>query len=301
MLKERPLLPDEEKDWRKTVRFGTPRDEDFVRLAEALRETPETFTEAISKPQNLNGDNMVPHGLRYYGRLVGPIPKGGTLSNYVKTELNSFQKHMFKKGNTGVRRIAFGNLSASVLPFGSMARLPFDAVGQLAQSHDPVSLLFGFEARVERYRTGDRRALALGRRLLERLFKDDSWLNKRCEVFSACAIISSSRLRTLAEQNGASLYWFRLAAFAHTGVLTNALANIRDTKGFLKWALEHFSGAYTWHAVVDLREEPRWDSEWTSPEAIKAELVGRCINAMGRLARRELLRGKRSSVQLGTV
>jgi hypothetical protein len=193
---------------------------------------------------------------------------------------------MFKRGNTGVRRIAFGNLSASVLQFGSMASLPFEAVEQLAQSHDPFSLLFGFEACVERYRTGDRRALALGRRHLERIFKDDSWLNQRCEVFSACAIISSSRLRTLAEQNGASLYWFRLAAFAHAGVLTNALANIRDTKGFLKWALEHFSGVYTWHAVVDLREEPRWDSEWASPEAIKAELVGRCINAMGRLGKK---------------
>lgn len=178
-------------------------------------------------------------------------------------------------------------VSASILPFGSMASLPFDAVEQLSRSYDPFSLLFGFEACVEKYRNGEHRALVLGRRFLERLFNDDGWLTQRCEIFSACAIISSSRLRTLAEQNSASLYWFRLAAFANAGVLTNALANIPDTKGFLKWAVERFSGAYTWHAVVDIREEPRWDSEWLSPDSIKAELVGRCVNAVGRLGKKK--------------
>jgi hypothetical protein len=287
MLNERPLLPEEEMDWRKTLRFGTPRGDDFVRLAEALRETPETFAAALSKPQNLNGDNMVPRELRYYERLVGPISKGGSFSDYVRKELNPFQQFMFKKGNAGVRRIAFGGLSASVLPFSSMASLPFYTVEQLSRSYDPFSLLFGFEACVEKYRNGDRRALVLGRRFLERLFNDDNWLTQRCEIFSASAIISSSRLRTLAEQNNASLYWFRLAAFAHAGVLTNALTNIRDTKGFSNWAVERFSGGYTWHAVVDSREEPRWDSEWLSPHSIKAELVGRCINAVGRLGKKK--------------
>jgi hypothetical protein len=168
-----------------------------------------------------------------------------------------------------------------------MASLPLDEVEKLLGAFDPFSLLFGFEACVEKYRNGDRRALVLGRRFLERLFNEESWLTQRCEIFSACAIISSSRLRTLANQNNASLYWFRLASFAQAGVLTNALSNIADTKGFLKWALEGFSGTYTWHAVPDIREEPRWDSEWVSPDSIKAELVGRYFNAIGRLGKKK--------------
>ena len=287
MLKSRPLLPEEEKDWQKTLRFGAPRDDDFVRLAEALRETPETYAASLAKPQNLNGDNMVPSEPRYYERLVGPIPKGVTLSDYVKGELGLFQQFMIKKGDVGLRRLAFGCLSASVSPLSAMANIPLVDVEKLLDALDPFSLLFGFEVCVERYRGGDRRALTVGRKFLERLFKDEKWLEQRCEVFSACAIISSTRLRGLANRSTAPLYWHRLASFAHAGVLTNALSNITDTAGFLKWAIEGFSGTYTWHAVADVREEPRWDSEWISPDSIKAELVGRCLNAIGRLGKRQ--------------
>src|ERR1700752_508318 len=75
-----------------------------------------------------------------------------------------------------------------------------------------------------------------------------------------------------------------MAALAHAGVLADAV-NISDTKGFLRWAIDGFSGQYTWHAVADIREEPRWDSEWMAPEALKATIIGRCINALGRLGK----------------
>jgi hypothetical protein len=287
LLKERPLLPKEEKDWQKTLRFGIPRDDDFVRLAEALRVTPETFAAALSKPQNLGGHNMVPSEPKYFERLVGPIPDGVSLGQYVKGDLALFQQSMLKKGDVGLRRLAFSGVSTQVLPLGAVASIPLAEIERLLGACDPFSLLFGFELCVEKYRGGDRRALVLGRRFLERLFKDKRWLKKRCEVFSACVIISSVRLRALANQNNASLYWQRLASFAHAGVVTNALSNIKNTADFLKWALDGFSGAYTWHAVPDIREEPRWDSEWVSPDSLKAELVGRCFNAIGRLGKRK--------------
>jgi hypothetical protein len=230
---------------------------------------------------------MVPSELRYYERLVGPIPKAATLSDYVKGELGSFQQFMIKRGDAGLRRLAFGCLSASVLPFNAMASMPLVDVEKLLGAFDPFSLLFGFEVCVEKYRNGDRHALAMGRRFLERLFKDASWFKQRCEIFSASVIISSTRLRALVNRNDASLYWHRLASFAQAGVLTNALSNVTNTTGFLKWSLEAFSGTYTWQAVPDVREEPRWDSEWVSPDSIKAELVGRCFNAIGRLGKRK--------------
>jgi hypothetical protein len=286
MTAKNPLLPDEERDWQKSLRIGPLKEDEFIRLAQATRETPEAFAASLSKPQNLNGDNMVPRERRYFERLIGPIPAGGNLSDYVKDQLTSFQRFMLTKGDVGVRRLAYGCLSDQVMPLKGMAGVSLAQAEPLLGAFDPFSLLFGFNICVERYRAGDKAAIAMGRRFLDRLFKDEAWLQRRCEVFSACALIASVRLRSLANQHGAPLYWFRLAALAHAGVLANALSEISDTGKFLKWAVEGFSGAYTWHAVPDLREEPRWDSEWIAPDSIKAEIGGRCLGALGRLGKR---------------
>ncbi|SFJ32621.1 HTH domain-containing protein [Bradyrhizobium sp. cf659] len=287
MLKNHPLLRDEEKAWQKLLRTGPLKEEEFVKLTEATRETPEAFVASLSKPQNLNGDNMVPRDRLYFERLVGPIRSSSTLSEHARDQHASFRSFMLGKGDVGLRRLAYGCLSDDVMPLSEMPRISLAQTELLLAAFDPFSLLFGFEICVERYRAGDEAALAMGRRFLERLFKDPSWLGQRCEMFSACAVITSTRLRSLANELNAPLYWFRLAVLAHAGVLTNALSNIKDTTKFLEWAVEAFSGAYTWQAVPDLREEPRWDSEWIGPDSIRAEIVGRCLRALGRFGKRK--------------
>lgn len=288
LLKNHPLLRDEEKAWQKALRAAGPlKEEEFAKLAEATRETPEAFAASLSKRQNLNGDNMVPRDRLYFERLVGPMPSGSTLSDHARGQNASFRSFMLGKGDVGLRRLAYGCLSDDVMPLSEMPRIPLARAELLLGALDPFSLLFGFELCVERYRAGDKAALAMGRRFLERLFKDPSWLQQRCEMFSACAVITSSRLRSLANELSAPLYWFRLAVLAHAGVLTNSLSNIKDTTKFLEWAVEAFSGAYTWHAVPDLREEPRWDSDWIGADSIRATIVGRCLRAFGRFGKRK--------------
>ncbi|SFV16905.1 hypothetical protein SAMN05192541_126138 [Bradyrhizobium arachidis] len=287
MLKNHPLLRDEEKIWQKALRTGPLKEDEFVKLTAATRETPEAFAASLAKPQNLNGDNMVPRDRLYFERLVGPIPSGGTLSEHARNQHASFRSFMLGKGDTGLRRLAFGSLSDDIMPLSEMPRISLAQTEVLLGAFDPFSLLFGFEICVERYRAGDKAALAMGRRFLDRLFKDPTWLHQRCEMFSACAVITSTRLRSLANELNAPLYWFRMAALAHAGVLTNALSNIKDTTKFLEWAVEAFSGAYTWHAVPDLREEPRWDSDWIGADSIRATIVGRCLRAFGRFGKRK--------------
>jgi hypothetical protein len=81
--------------------------------------------------------------------------------------------------------LAFGCLAASVLPLSAMANLALDDIEKLLGAFDPFSMLFGFEACVEKYRNGDRRALVLGRRFLERLLARRSaatwaWQSGQC-------------------------------------------------------------------------------------------------------------------------
>ena len=87
-------------------------------------------------------------------------------------------------------------------------------------------------------------------------------------------------LRPSANARSVALYWYRLAVLAHAGLLADALKSLPKTEGFLKWAIENFGGAYTWQTAVDAREEPRWESDWIDPTALRSELIGRCANAL---------------------
>jgi hypothetical protein len=107
--------------------------------------------------------------------------------------------------------------------------------------------------------------------------------NDRLKLFSACAVITAVALRPNANESAAPLPWFRLAVLSHAGVLTNALKKISKPDGFLKWTTEQLGGSYLWHTVVDTREEPKWEPDWIAPDSLKAELIGRCTNALGLL------------------
>jgi hypothetical protein len=58
------------------------------------------------------------------------------------------------------------------------------------------------------------------------------------------------------------------------------LRGVKKPAEFLKWSAKDFGGTYLWHTIVDAYDEPRWESDWIGPEALKAELLGRCYNAL---------------------
>jgi hypothetical protein len=90
-------------------------------------------------------------------------------------------------------------------------------------------------------------------------------------------------LRPAANDPPPPLWWFRLAVLSHAGVLTTALRGIKKPADFLKWGARDFGPAYLWHTVVDAYDEPRWEADWISPSGLKAELLGRCYNALMQL------------------
>jgi hypothetical protein len=156
-------------------------------------------------------------------------------------------------------------------------------VSALLQSEDPFSLLFGFEMCRSLLRR-DAAFAKLGSSFLEKLLLEPTRSRARCDVFSAVALIASVHVRAAAEAGRAPLFWVRLAALTHAGVLTDALAGIQDGAGFFKWASVNFYPSYHWHGVVDRREAPRWNPDWISPDFLFAELVGRVNGAVHMLA-----------------
>ena len=273
----KPLAKSEESRWRVQGKKGLSSIE-FIRLAGALNNTPEHLTLKLAAPQSIGEPVLVPNDIAYYTRLVGPIPSGPLLDDTVSRLAH--QKYLLSKGVVGLRRIAHSSISHALIPFEHLKGTSDEQLDKLLELKNPFALVFGFEVCRFRLSQGDKAAAAEGTSFLKTLFASKSSLRSRCELFTACALVTTVALRPIANAANAPLDWFRLAALSHAGVLTDALKHMRKPKDFLKWASSQYATPYWWHTVVDTHEEPKWEAEYLFPEGIIAEIIGRCYQAM---------------------
>ena len=145
---------------------------------------------------------------------------------------------------------------------------------------DPFSLLFVFEVAVRKAHL-DASFVEIGSKALDKLFGDKRTARARADLFSACAVLSVVGLQRIAAIRRAPLYWRRLLAFSHAGVLTNALGgDLRGAKGFKKWVFDQFGVRFFWAALAERRLAPRWWPEWVDADCLYAEFVGRAFIAL---------------------
>lgn len=283
LFSQRPLSGDEEKGWFAKAASSSFSAEDFADLLRQLRITPEHMKGYLGAPQTLNADKLAPKESSYYVRLVGPVPKCLSFGDYIEHEQQAHRFFLLSRGRVGLRRLAYSAISRSTICFEELANLPLAEIERLISCEDPFSLLFGLELCQDRVKRGEKAALALGTRFLKRLLGDADWLQRVLEIYSACAVIASVSFRPEVNDPAPPLYWYRLAILTHAGVLTDALRGIKKAPDFLKWAASEYGSSYLWHNVVDAREEPRWECDWISPQALKAEILGRCHNVLVQL------------------
>jgi hypothetical protein len=207
--------------------------------------------------------------------MVGGPKEKFELQSYIRDDLRKAQVAFFRlHPKQALRRTAFTALWRPLIPFDLLSSLVSGDVESLLEAEDPFSLLFGFEL-CRHLLPKDITFADLGARFLSKLLDEDNGSIGRCTLFSAVAIIATLNLRRNARAVDAPLFWVRLAALSHAGVLTDALARLPDRAGFLRWSAENFYPDYLWHDVVDRRDAPRWNPDWIDPDQIYAELVGR--------------------------
>lgn len=282
-----PLAAPEEQRWRTIAETRPFSDREYDDLMTALGATPEAFRLELLKPQELSADRLMPDSSDYYGRLLAKLEKSADLESFIGNELAFARLSLLERSPTrALRRIAYSALWQPLVPFDLFQEIDTATLSPLLTAEDPFSLLFGFE--ICRAQLDKDAAFAdLGGAFLEKLFADPSVCKSRCEIFAACALITTVGLRRAARASGAPLFWARLAALTHAGVSADALSGIPDSGSFLRWASRNFAPTYIWYGVVDRREAPRWRPEWISPEYIFAELVGRSRNALNMLVEEE--------------
>jgi hypothetical protein len=276
----RPLAIEEEDRWRGVGADRALSDREFVELVTHLDSTPEAVGEQLVKPHNLDSERLMPANPGYYFRLVGRLGSSTSLSGYMANELAVARKALLERHpERAVRRAGFLAFWQPLIPFELLATIGVSDVSMLLQAEDPFSLLCGFELCCNRPKK-NRAVAQLGASLLTKLLLDTKSSRARCDIFSACAIISTTNIRFAAKAANAPLFWTRLAALAHAGVLTDGLRGLTDTKGFLQWCVQNWLSNYLWHSVIDRRDAPGWNPEWISPDQLYAELVGRAQNAL---------------------
>ncbi|WKA27961.1 HTH domain-containing protein [Bradyrhizobium roseum] len=280
VFSQKPLTRSEESLWLDRAEAGAFTAVEYTELLGQLRETPENVIGALSGPQTLNSEKLIPRDLSYYTRLVGPVQKHPSFADYIADEQNEHRKLLLERGPVGLRRLAYSAISRPLIPFGDLEALPLSEIAKLTTAADPFSLMFGFEVCQDRFSNGEKAAAKLGTTFLKKLLADEKWLQSRLEVFSACAVIGTVTLRPVANEPSPPLSWYRMAVLSHAGVLTTALAGLTKTDKFFEWSARDFGSTYLWHTALDARHDPRWESEWISPEALRAELIGRCYNAL---------------------
>jgi hypothetical protein len=87
-----------------------------------------------------------------------------------------------------------------------------------------------------------------------------------------------SRLRLFAKEPP---FYRRLASFAHASLIYRQIAGYRvDGKTFSDWAWNNCGEAFYMQSLADMRLEPRWQPDFATPFQLKADFLGRIMNAV---------------------
>jgi hypothetical protein len=286
-ISKQPLLTREEDKWLALVQKRALKDREYVDLLTDLDATPEALVGGFEKPRNINADDMMPEGSEYHRRFIGAVPVSAGLDTFIGGPLAAARKELIARHpKTALRRIAFAALWQPLIPFDLLKSLKIKDVTQLLDANDPFSLLCGFELCCAKL-SMDANFADLGSKFLVKLLTDGKKSEARCNLFSACAIIATVKIHGKGNVTGMSLFWVRLAALSHAGVLAEGLSGVRDTTKFLRWAVQTLYPNYLWTSAIDLHEAPRWNPEWLDPEHLYAELVGRVQGALALLPKGE--------------
>lgn len=270
----KPLVVDEEDGWKKITRQRPLTDWEYIELMTALSATPEALRTQLGMPGQLDVESMMPDEPQYYSRLVAPLCDSEAIQAFIAGELIENRRSIFERNPIqALRRMAYAALWQPLIPFDLLASLKLSDVRALLDADDPFSLLFCFELCC-RLLPKDTGFVDLGTACLRKLL-DVETSQPRCHIFSALALISGANIRRVTKASQAPVFWVRLAALAHAGVLTDALADMAEPEKFLRWSGENFYSVYHWHGMVDRRDAPRWSPDWITPDHIHAEVVGR--------------------------
>jgi hypothetical protein len=266
-------------------------DDDFLTAAALLESSPEAFVERLNHKLRRQGSetriapiDVLPHDVRYWNHLVPPVDGSVTLADYVTRELRAtWQASLESDAVRAMHTLATTFAAPELVPRALLREQNPDkiaaAIESVANVEDPFSLAGAFEICSDHVGQ-DQRFIALGDRLLDKLFADMQRLTGTCALFAAIFVITTGHFATHETLRRQPVRWRRLAAAAHASLIARLCdGKSIDPDKIVSWAIRLFGDAYFLSVMSDFAVEPQWRPEWIIPKVLIADVFGRIAGA----------------------
>jgi hypothetical protein len=279
--------------------------DDFLATALLLASSPQAFAEVFSEKlrqqdedTQTGREDVLPSDIRHWTHLTADIDQSTTLNEFIANEFSEQRRvRLAENPRRGFHTIATTFASPALVPHALMEDLSADTVLEIldaaSKNDDHFALIGAFEIcarRVER----DERFVALGEKLLCRLFGNMDQLVIRCGMFGSFFVIATAFLAEHEELRHKPVYWRRLAAAAHASLLVRVCgtAGVAQEK-LMSWAMHIAGESYFLSVVSDLAVEPQWRPEWIAVNFLVADTFGRVLGVWARLPQDRLTSWKK--------
>lgn len=253
----------------------------------ALASSPEAFfslfkekLEKAGQDQTVSRSDLLPDDDRYWDNLTPPPTGQADIASYVRDVLVPEGRGRLSRGGvTGFSMLTPLFVSPASVPHVAFEDLSADALADAIEKsvmHDGHFALLGLVEICARRVNDDARFAALGERALGRLFSDMTHLEHSCALFAPTFVIATAYLAEPEKFQTRPVYWRRLAAAAHAGLIVRACGvTTEDYSGLFRWAIQVSGNEYMMSVFADMAEEPNWRPDWIRADFMVADAVGR--------------------------
>jgi hypothetical protein len=255
-------------------------------LAEDVARTPEAVSfviqQQLRQPQ-LPIQVLVPTSIEYYEHLVGRFSGQKNIYEYVEQVATSHIRDLLAwdkfKGLQAALLLGSHSLISDLLVKERISVAEFTELAQWAIQSDPMSRTVTLELAFKG--SGDAAECSSS---VQQLAKnvctvDPPEVVASFGIFSGVFHMVDGELGKLRIAASKPPYWRRLAAMAHAAVITRCMfANGAVAAEVLEGMDSIRLTEFQMQGVVDMRTEPRWQSDFASASQLKNEFGGRILN-----------------------
>ncbi len=254
--------------------------EDFLTVVTTLGSSLESFADHFRQrleTAQVGKADLIPEDVRHWEHLTAPLEQSSALAGFIDGELaNEWRARLSIDPKRAFRSISFTFASPALVPRSLFKGVDSAIMIQLLESacefDDPFALAGAFQLCADRL-AQDIRFVALGERLLDRLFGDTDRLNTASQIFGAAFIVSTAFLAEHELLGRRPPFWRRLAAASHASLVvrSSGMAGVKQD-GLLAWAMGVSGDSYVLSVLNDFSVEPMWRPEWIADNFLVADV-----------------------------
>jgi len=278
--------------WRTRLSGDPLSDEEFSKLAIDVELTPIGVyrnLEASFARMTADVATLVPQERRYYERLVGVLGSAPGAAEYVENEAGAHIERLQQWDP--VEGFLLSLLMCSVAAVSDHVRLDHlksdeltKAYEQLAERGDPISQIAAVEIALAHL--DDHPELApFVERMVDAFIADDpESAGGRFALLSAIIVVVASELARRRTLQASPPFYRKQAAITQASLIVRAINDSQiDPESVTEWGKTSGLGhIFFLQGLIDLRLEPRWLPDFVSSDQLRAEFIGRTINAAER-------------------